>query len=81
MPDVRDRQQGIPTVEWEKCLMCVSGRLKCGLIRWTGYVCQYKNIYKLRDMRYSCEHMIRVHLVRNHAGVLSGNTVKGEGYW
>ena len=31
--------------------------------------------------RYSCEHMIRVHLVRNHAGVLSGNTVKGEGYW
>ena len=30
---------------------------------------------------YSCEHMTRGHLVRNHAGVLSGNTVKGEGYW
>ena len=25
-----------PLVEWEKCLMCMSGRLKCGLIRWTG---------------------------------------------
>ena len=22
--------------------MCVSGRLKCGLVRWTGYVCQYE---------------------------------------
>ena len=30
---------------------------------------------------YSCKHMTRVHLVRNQAGVLSGNTVKGEGYW
>ena len=30
-----------PLVEWEKCLMCVSGRLKCGLIRWTG---KYDNI-------------------------------------
>ena len=37
-----------------------------------------KQIYSLA---YSCEHMTRVHLVRNHAGVLSGNTVKGEGYW
>ena len=33
------------------------------------------------ELMYSCEHMTRVHLVRNHAGVLSGNTVKGEGYW
>ena len=30
-----------PLVEWEKCLMCVSDRLKCRLIRWTG---QYDNI-------------------------------------
>ena len=30
-----------PLVEWEKCLMCVLGRLKCGLIRWTG---KYDNI-------------------------------------
>ena len=30
-----------PLGEWEKCLMCVSGRLKCGLIRWTG---KYDNI-------------------------------------
>ena len=33
-----------PLVEWEKCLMCVSGRLKCGLIRWTAYVCQYMDL-------------------------------------
>ena len=31
--------------------------------------------------RYSCEHMTQVHLFHNHGGVLSGNTVKGEGYW
>ena len=37
MPDVRDRQQGcFPLGEWEKCLMCVSGRLSVGLIRCTG---------------------------------------------
>ena len=30
-----------PLVGWEKCLMCVSGGLKCGLIRWTG---KYDNI-------------------------------------
>ena len=27
VPDVRDRQQGyFPLGEWEKCLICVSGR-------------------------------------------------------
>ena len=31
--------------------------------------------------RSSCEHMTQVHLFHNHGGVLSGNTVKGEGYW
>ena len=30
-----------PLGEWEKCLMFVLGRLKCGLIRWTG---KYDNI-------------------------------------
>ena len=45
MPDVRDRQQGcFPLGEWEKCLMCVSGRLSVGLIRCTGYVCQYGGV-------------------------------------
>ena len=44
MPDVRDRQQGCFSLgEWEKCLICVSGRLSVGLIRWTGYVYQYVN--------------------------------------
>ena len=30
---------------------------------------------------YSCEHMTEVHLVHNHAGVLSGNSVIGKGHW
>ena len=25
--------------------VCVSGRLSVGLIRWTGYVCQYEKSY------------------------------------
>ena len=42
MPDVRDRQQWyFPLGEWEKCLICVSGRLSDGLIGWTG---KYVNI-------------------------------------
>ena len=36
------RQQGcFPLGEWEKCLMCVSGRLSVGVIRRTG---KYDNI-------------------------------------
>ena len=34
-----------------------------------------------RGYVYSCEHMTQVHLFHNRAGVLSDNTVKGEGYW
>ena len=32
----------------------------------------------LHKPMYSCEHMTQVHLFHNHAGVLSGNSVKGK---
>ena len=44
--------------------------------------CGWNNLQDFNVVvRYSCEHMTQVHLFHNHGGVLSGNTVKGEGYW
>ena len=63
---------------WEsgkKCLMCVLGRLSVGLIRCTGYACQYYNFFKPPSISMKIASLI-LGMRMGNMGYLQFNLVK-----